>query len=344
MSFLSGRGETVKRTAQMVQMEAAEAWGNDTYQPSEGGLDHGSSIDFSRLTEMFLPGGRRGHLDPVRRGCANLDCTSSWAKPWKNRRRPIFEGRWACGTRCLGTLIREAIRREQSGDTVTMDQTPHRHRIPLGLLMLAQGWITHPQLRRALEGQREAGAGRIGEWLQQECGLTPETITRGLSVQWNCPILSTESFAPQAMALVMPKTFVEEFELLPLRIAGKQILYLASPDRPDASVAFALEQMTDLKVESGLLEQGLFAMGRQRLLASRFVATTYETVGEAEQLASRVAAILDDQQPIASRLVRVHQYYWLRTWLETGTKASAGTVPESTEDVLDTIFTLTAKG
>ncbi len=343
MSFLSGRGETIKRTAQMVQMEAADVWGDDTYEPTAGSEPQGNSMDLARLAGMFLPAGRRSHLEPARRGCANLDCNSSWAKPWKSRRRPIFEGRWACGVKCLGTLIREAVRRESSGESTTMNLAPHRHRIPLGLVMLAQGWITHPQLRRALEGQRESGQGRIGEWLQQECGLSSEMVTRGLSIQWNCPILSAESFAPQAMALVMPKEFVEEFELLPLRIAGKQILYLASPDRPDASAAFGLEQMTDLKVESGLLEQGLFAMGRQRLLASRFIATTHESVGETEQLASRIAAILDDQQPIASRLVRIHQYYWLRTWLETGTQSRAGMVPETTEDVLDTIFTVGAK-
>ena len=45
--------------------------------------------------------------------------------------------------------------------------------------MLAQGWITHPQLQKALEAQRENGTGRIGDWLISECGLEAEQITRG---------------------------------------------------------------------------------------------------------------------------------------------------------------------
>ena len=32
--------------------------------------------------------------------------------------------------------------------------------------MLAQGWITHPQLQKALELQRANGTGRIGDWLR----------------------------------------------------------------------------------------------------------------------------------------------------------------------------------
>ncbi len=32
----------------------------------------------------------------------------------------------------------------------------HRHRVPIGLVLLAQGWITHDQLKHALEAQRRA--------------------------------------------------------------------------------------------------------------------------------------------------------------------------------------------
>ena len=46
-------------------------------------------------------------------------------------------------------------------------------------------------------------------------------------MQWNCPVLTIEGFEPQAMALVMPRLFVEELNLLPLRIAASRMLYLA---------------------------------------------------------------------------------------------------------------------
>jgi hypothetical protein len=130
--------------------------------------------------------------------------------------------------------------------------------------MLAQGWITQQQLRQALEAQRQAGTGRIGEWLISECGLEPEQITRGLSMQWSCPALSAERFSPETMALVMPGVFVEEFGMLPLRIAAGRILYLAFINGLDASAARAVEQMSGLKCESGILRERHLERSRVR--------------------------------------------------------------------------------
>src|SRR6185437_3571236 len=165
-----------------------------------------------------------------RRLCGSADCSGGWTMPWRSRRRPIFENQWGCSGRCVLTMVRAALRREAAHGAMAETSAPHYHRVPLGLLMLSQGWITAPQLRRALEAQRQNGTGRIGEWLIAECGLEAEQITRGLSMQWNCPVLSVEGFSPEAMALVMPEVFVERFGLMPLRIAGSRILYLAFED------------------------------------------------------------------------------------------------------------------
>jgi Type II secretion system (T2SS), protein E, N-terminal domain len=208
------------------------------------------------------------------------------------------------------------------------------------LLMLAQGWITHPQLQKALAAQRESGTGRIGEWLMRECGLEAEQIVRGLGMQWGCPVLTTEGLSPEAMALVMPKVFIEKFGLLPLRVAGSRMLYLGFADRLDASAAFAIEQMTELKVESGVVEGAQFEAGRSRVLACEGVDVKLESVEDKDAMAARITAILEQKQPIASRLVRVHQYYWLRMWLESGTLGKAGSLPVTSEDMKDHVFTV----
>ena len=70
--------------------------------------------------------------------------------------------------------------------------------MPLGLVLLAQGWITHPQLQAALEAQKASGQGRIGDWLQQSCGLPEERVTRGLGVQWSCPVLALDGLLAPA--------------------------------------------------------------------------------------------------------------------------------------------------
>jgi len=230
--------------------------------------------------------------------------------------------------------------RREFGNGAVSSVGPHRHRVPLGLVMLAQGWITHPQLQRALAAQRESGTGRIGEWLISECGLEPGQIVRGLSLQWGCPVLTTDGFSPEAMSLVLPKLFVDCFGLLPLRVAGSRILYLGFADRLDASSALAMEQMTELKVESGVVGSSQFEIARKRLLECEGVEAKLETLKDTDAVSARITAVVEQKQPMASRLVKLHQHYWLRMWLETGAVGGTGTLPVTGEDVMDYVFTI----
>lgn len=275
---------------------------------------------------------------PERRTCANLQCSTTWTAPWRNRRRPIFEDQWGCGGRCVLELVRAAVRRE-SQDGVAGVEGRHRHRVPLGLLLLAQGWITHSELQHALAVQRARG-GRIGEVLVAECGVEPDKIIRGLSLQWSCPVLETSVFSPRSMALVLPRVFMEQFGMLPVRVAGSRILYLGFEDRLDAATALSLEQMAGLKVESGLVRTQEYESAREALLRCEAVPLREEFCEETDTMASRVTAILEQKQPIASKIVRIHGYYWLRLWLEPRAMGSQGTLPQSGEDMLDYVFTV----
>jgi Type II secretion system (T2SS), protein E, N-terminal domain len=271
--------------------------------------------------------------------CGNPEC-SSWMRLWKDRRRPIFEDNWGCSARCVKALVGTVVRREQGEGRNGNNPGGHSHRVPLGLVLLAQGWITHPQLHHALKVQRRAGTGRIGRWLIDECGLHEDRVTRALSVQWGCPVLQMEGFDPEKMALAIPKFLVERLGIVPLRIAAGRILYLAFEDRLDASAAFAVERMSSLKVESGLVDASELRAARQRLLDCDFVDAMHESVGETETISEKIAAVLGKMQPRASRLVRVHQFYWLRMWLESGSMTTGdGGIPTSREDVIDHIYT-----
>ncbi|WP_353071397.1 hypothetical protein [Tunturiibacter gelidiferens] len=332
MPFLTKKTGAMKVSALMpsaLRVGNGVAWQEDEYRPSH---------ELAGLQGYGLPAavGKSSQ----RRVCGNSECESGWTMPWRNRRRPIFEGQWGCSGRCVLAMVRAAVRRELGDGGTSAALSPHRHRVPLGLLMLAQGWITHPQLQRALAAQRESGTGKIGEWLLSECGVEAEQITRGLSMQWGCPVLTTEGFSPESMALVMPKVFVERFGLLPLRVAGSRILYIGFMDNQDASSALAIEQMTELKVESGVVEGAPFEAARSKLLACDGVETKLETAEDRDSMAARITAILEQKQPVAARLVRLHQDYWLRMWLESGTVGRAGSLPVSHEDVKDHVFTI----
>ena len=274
------------------------------------------------------------------RTCGAAECASGWIKPWRSRRRPIFEDEWGCSAKCLKTMVRAAIRRETGENNGVGVDVPHRHRVPLGLVLLAQGWITHPQLQAALEAQKSTGQGRIGDWLVQGCGLAEERVTRGLGVQWSCPVLALNGFSPDSMALVMPKRFVAEFGLVPLRLAGSSLLYLAFENRTNAAAAFGIEQMTGLKVESGLLSGSQFNQARKALLDAESVPVTVETVENADAVCTRLTKVLEDKQPVASRLVRIHEYYWMRIWLESGAMSGPGRIPLDTNDVEDYLISV----
>ncbi|WP_158944166.1 hypothetical protein [Granulicella sp. S190] len=332
MPFLMKKTGAMRVSALMpnaVRVGNGVAWQEDDYTPSS---------QLPGFAGYGLPAPSRKSSE--RRMCGSAECESGWTMPWRNKRRPIFEGQWGCSGRCVLAMVQSAVRRESGDGGVVAGLSPHRHRVPLGLLMLAQGWITQLQLQKALSAQRVSGSGKIGEWLMNECGVEPDYVTRGLSMQWGCPVLTTEGFSPEAMALVVPRVFVERFGLLPLRVAGSRILYVGFADGLDAASAFALEQMTELKVESGVVEGAQFEAARSRLLACDGVETKLETVENMDSIAARITAILEQKQPVAARLVRVHQDYWLRMWLESGTVGKTGSLPVSHEDVRDHIFAI----
>jgi hypothetical protein len=129
--------------------------------------------------------------------------------------------------------------------------------------------------------------------------------------------------------------------LVPLRIVGGRVLYLAFADRLDAAAAFAIERMSGLKVQSGLVNSAERDAARDRLRRCEFVDATFEQVANTQLLARRMASDIAGIQPRASRMVRVHQFYWLRMWLETGAMSGPeGGVPTSREDVVDRVYSV----
>jgi hypothetical protein len=257
----------------------------------------------------------------------------------KDRRRPVFERDWGCSTGCLATLVEAAVRRESAEQDSANHEHQHRHRMPLGLILLQQGWITHAQLQRALDLQRRAGAGLIGRWLIEQCAIQQDCVTHALGLQWGCPALSVEGFVPNAMALAAPSLLVKSLGMLPLRIAAERILYLAFAGRPDASAAFAMERMSGLKVECALVDEAQCKAARERMCASDFVDAAFDQVEDTQSMVREMVLTLGKLRPIASRLVRVHRFFWLRMWLETGSmSARDGGIPSTREDVADRIY------
>jgi len=245
--------------------------------------------------------------------CANPGCDSGWMHLWRSRSAPVFEGGWNCSAGCTTARMQAAVRRELDGRAGR--QESRQHRIPLGLVMLEQGWITPGQLRQALDAQKAAGAGRLGHWLVRQQGVSEQLVTRALGLQWSCPVLPLEFHDAEALTACVPRLFVDAFGALPLRVAAGKLLYLGFEDRLDPVLALAIERMTGLRVESGLVQGSLFRPTHTRMLRAKFPPVELVEASSEPALVHVLSKSVERVRPVESRLVRAHDCLWLRMWL-----------------------------
>jgi hypothetical protein len=265
--------------------------------------------------------------------CANPGCGTGWLQIWRSRSSPVFEGGWNCSPACTEERLQAAVSREQDGRGAAVDK--HRHRVPLGLLMLEQGWITQAQLRSALDGQRTNRAGRLGHWLMVREGVSEQLVTRALGLQWSCPVLPIDCHDPEGLSPLLPRLFIDAFGALPLRLAAGKLLYLGFEDRLDPAVALAVQRMCGLRVESGLVPGSQFRPAHSRMLEAKFPPVELLEASSEPALVRALTRAVERTKPVESRLVRVHDLLWLRMWRrrQTGHVLEASSV----EDMICTI-------
>lgn len=245
--------------------------------------------------------------------CMNPDCSTSWIRLWRRRQVPRFEGQWACSPECMRVLVEQAVEREL-GDGTPLEPQQHQHRIPLGLLMLSQGWITQEQLRTALEAQRASGKGRIGAWLMRQCDLPEERVTRALSMQWGCPVLSLANHQPEMVATMIPRILLDTYGMVPLRTGSSRLAYLAFEDRMDSTVALAVGRMSGLRIETGVVTGSQFLHAHERMMAAVFPKSQLIEAKNTSVVAREVASAVERVRPHHAKLVRMHRHFWLRLW------------------------------
>ena len=243
--------------------------------------------------------------------CANPNCTSGWFHLWRKRRVPVVEGGWNCSPGCTRARVEDLLRRELAQANPA---SLHRHRIPIGLLLLTQGWITHEQLRQALKAQREGSGLRLGEWLIANGCLDEAHLTQALGIQWNCPIFKFEKYGNDLAVTVVPRLLSESFGFVPLSLTVSGVLYLGFEDRIEHSIALAIERVTRLRVESGILSGTDYRRARERLLRGHFPRARMIEAGSLDLLAEALTKHIEKSGPVESRLVRIRDLFWLRLW------------------------------
>jgi hypothetical protein len=186
-------------------------------------------------------------------------------------------------------------------------------RMPLGLILLSRGWISHRELQEALAAQRDARNGRIGEWLHRLHGISEETITKALGIQWNCTVLPSGVPSLEFAPSLIPGFLRRRYGIALLRQGPDAALYLAGKYRAEHAAARAMEHMLREPVHAAFLEDNAWS------LADGEVADTTELHPSGpDGVVACISQWIERFRPSDARLVRVHDHLWLRIWLRDG--------------------------
>lgn len=187
--------------------------------------------------------------------CAQRDCTSvrrMWRRlAWWNGSIRL-RGSSYCAPKCFENAAREYFAAACIPNVVS----PFRHRIPLGLLMLSRGELTHQQLQAALRAQQGSGHQPIGRWLEKLGFASEQQITTALGLQWACPVLALKTPLDSGCMRLLPFRLLERFRMLPVQfVSSTRIFYVAFADGIDYTALYAIEQMLDCRTEACLISR-----------------------------------------------------------------------------------------
>ena len=223
-----------------------------------------------RTPDLAARNRRAGMRQGLFEACANPGCDSGWLQLWRSRSAPVFEGGWNCSPECTAAAAagRRPPRTGRARERVASES--HRHRMPLGLLMLEQGWITAAQLRGALEASEPTGAAvwamaRAPAGRQRAAGdprAGPAVELPGAAARISRPA--------KGLTPLLPRLFVDAFGALPLRVAAGKLVYLGFEERLDPALALALERMTACGSRAGWCRVSQFRPAHTRMLEAKF--------------------------------------------------------------------------
>jgi hypothetical protein len=243
---------------------------------------------------VLVPG--RGFWSRLAPLCQAPGCPRNrhyWQRLRTRGRQILLRGSRYCLDPCLQPALRDAL----TEACRVPGRAAVRHRVPLGLLLVARQQLTSGQLRTALAAQQEAGYGRIGEWLQKLGYASEEQVTAALARQWSCPVLRTETLAGSRRGPAIPRTLMRWRGMAPVDfVESTRTLHVAFAEGLDYSVLYALEQMLDCHTEPCLLRPSIL---------QRYFEQFPEPRGRSDVLFERLTDIAEFSRIVGSYLRRV---------------------------------------
>jgi hypothetical protein len=180
--------------------------------------------------------------------------------------------------------------------------------------MVARGTLTYTEVLAALEAQRRARYGRIGEWIEKLGFASENSVTAALAVQWGCPVavLLEPEAIPQSHHL--PISILETFCMVPLHYtASTNTLVIAFGERVDNATLYAIERILMCKTQpcAGGRKQVAQSIERQRQ-QRRSRDFEFGPINDPAEMARISASYIGKFAAEEARLERVGRILWLR--------------------------------
>lgn len=223
-----------------------------------------------------------------------------------------FEGLWYCEIGCLKPVL---VRSVQHLLSRFLHESLRGHRVPLGLLLVSRSVISPGQLRHALALQREAGRGRIGDWLRQLGMVSEQQVTAALGQQWSCPVFPLERLAASPLfTQILPLSLLDELHAVPAYASpSRKVLHLAFGGRIDHTSLYAIEQMLGCQtVACVAAESAIASLLTQFHQNAPGEETCFETVRNPREVAWTICSYAAQLRAVRLAVVRASSYIWVR--------------------------------
>jgi hypothetical protein len=247
--------------------------------------------------------------------CGREECRNSksvWRRIRGKNRGVWIHGSYYCLDECLEPTLTNALRLAR----VAPQYPVSPHRVPLGLMLLSRQQVTIGQLHAALQAQREAGRGLIGEWLETLGFVTEQEVTAALARQWSCPVLRASAARMSGSRRMphLPFTLLESSRMAPVDyVEATRTLHVAFGGRIDYSVLYAIEQMLDCRTEPCLTVPTLLeATLEQQSADRREREVLFDCVSDAAESARIIMSYSKSVAPSEIRFAACGSYFWVR--------------------------------
>jgi hypothetical protein len=252
------------------------------------------------------------HHSNKRTGCALAACAGPktiWQRMLGRHNGALLHGAFYCGPQCLETALVGQISRLHAMTPAV--QPPNR--IPLGLLMVARGKLTHVEVRAALEAQRRARYGKIGEWFEKLGFATEHDVTTALALQWGCPVVSSFDRSRVESPGSIPLPILEAFQMLPFHYAAaSNTLSLAFGERVDHAALYAIEKILECRTQPCVASRKSIARQLEFMRQRNRQGDVVFLTRDLNEMSRITASYITRLSPEEVRLSRVGRFIWLR--------------------------------